>query len=152
MIGVEFAVLALLWSVGLARLSRRRPSPHHRAMTVSILAIALAATAHEPPVAQALDQFTGVADLSALVRTLSGVAAGVAVWVFTSAVSHPDQPRPYRRPVLYLIAIALMAGLTGIFLAIERLPGPGWFGEEQPDQPLVVLYGMVGQLAFAAGA
>jgi len=151
-IGVEFTVLALLWSVGLARLARRQPSAPYQVMTVGILAIALAAALREPPLAQALDRASGVADLSALLRTLSGVAACAAVWVLTSAVNRPGQPRPYWRPVLYLTAIALMAALTGMFLAIERLPGPGWFGDEQGGAPLVVRYGIVAHLAYVAGA
>jgi hypothetical protein len=151
-IGVEVAVLALLWSVGLVRLARRRPSAHHRAMTLSILAIALAATAREPSVAQALDRATGVPDLAALVRTLSGLVAVAAAWVFTSAVTRPELPRPYRRPVLYLTVIAVMTGLAALFLMIHRLPGPGSFAEELPDNPLVVVYELVVQLAFVAGA
>ena len=89
----DLIVLALLWSVGLIRLGRRRPSAHHRVMTFSLLAIALAATAHDPVIAQKLDSVTGDADVAALVRTLSGVAAAASVWVFATALSGPSQPR-----------------------------------------------------------
>jgi len=150
--GVDFVVLALLWSVALARLTRRRPSAHHRAMTLSILAVALAAGVHEPVIAQALDSVTGVADLSALVRTLSGVGAVSAVWVFSEAVTGPARPRPYRRPWAYAVTLAVMGGLTLLFLVSDRLPEPGAFTDEQASWSTAVLFGAISHLAYAAGA
>ncbi|NUO55644.1 MAG: hypothetical protein HOV71_15130 [Hamadaea sp.] len=148
----DLIVLALLWSVGLIRLVRRRPSAHHRVMTFSLLAIALAATAHDPVIAQKLDSVTGDADVAALVRTLSGVAAAASVWVFATALSGPSQPRPYWRPRLYLVTAAVMVALTVLFLLTVRQPGPGTFADEQSGQPTVVLYGVLSYLAYAAGA
>jgi hypothetical protein len=151
-IAADDAVLALLWGVGLIRLVRRRPSAHHRAMTLSILAIAIAATANEPRIAQVIDSVTAVPDLSALVRTLSGVAAVSAAWVFTSALSRPAQPKPYWRPWLYGGTAVAMGVLTVLFLVSERLPEPGAFTDEQAGRLPVVLFGAVSHLAYAAGA
>ncbi|MCP2327502.1 hypothetical protein HDA40_006009 [Hamadaea flava] len=152
MTGPDLAVLALLWSVGLVRLVRRRPSAHHRVMTFSLLAISLAATAHEPVIAYAVDSATGVADLAALVRTLSGVAAVASVWVFASAVTGPAQPRPYWRPRLYLVTATVMAGLTLLFLVSTRPPGPGTFTDDRAGQLSVALYATLSYVAYAAGA
>ncbi|NUR72452.1 MAG: hypothetical protein HOU81_16675 [Hamadaea sp.] len=148
----DVAVLALLWSVGLVRLVRRRPSAHHRVMTFSLLAIAVAATAHEPAIAQALDSITGVADLAVGVRTLSGVVAAASVWVFAEALSGPAEPRAYWRPRLYVIPAVVLGCLTVLFWTAVRLPGPGSFTDEQSGHLPVVLFGVFSYLMYAAAA
>ncbi|NUT36555.1 MAG: hypothetical protein HOV79_26165 [Hamadaea sp.] len=142
--GVEAAVLVLLWGVALARLTRGRPSPHHRVVTVCVLAVALAATIHDETVALALDRATGVPGISALLRAISGTIAVVALWAFAAAVTRPQLPRPYRRPWFYLTGAAAVIGLIALFVIIDRASGTG--------SPAVVLYGLATNGLFLAGA
>jgi len=113
------AIVAILWVVTVWRLGSVRDQPWKRSLWLAFFGLAVAMTVTLPAVTRAIDESTGIADLSTLIKHLAGIIACGAVLDWVLALNSPQTMGafPARR---HYIAAVTMAAMTGLFFSIDR--------------------------------
>lgn len=147
---MKLSIVVLLWIVALWRAPSARHEPWKRALWLALTALAAALTFSLDPVTRLIDQLSGVTDLAALLKHLTGIlaCAGVLDWVI--ALTRPQAgSAPAKRHALAAFTALTMAVL---FFQIDRST-PGDFTTTMAGDPTGTAYLLVfeGYLALAMG-
>lgn len=125
-------VTALMWAAVLFKTDSLRRAPQNhvlRSLWLSLLALALALTALNPPVSRATDGLSGVPLLADMISRILVLIAGCAAQSMLLHLTHPDaaaRARVRRRVLVLVPAVVVMVGLFGLaHLEQEISPGPG---------------------------
>ncbi len=111
-------VLILLWAVALWRAPSAVRSSKQRTLWVAFAALTLAMTLRTPAVMHAIDNGTGINNLSTLLKQYLGVTAAAAVLEFVYVIARPHSRAGVRNRMG--AAGATMAVLTVLFAFVPR--------------------------------
>jgi hypothetical protein len=111
-------VLILLWAVALWRAPSAVRSSKQRTLWFAFAALTLAMTLRRPPIMHAIDDGTGIVNLSTLLKQYLGIIAAAAVLEFVYVIARPQQRAGVR--LRMAAAGATMALLTVLFAFIPR--------------------------------
>jgi hypothetical protein len=111
-------VLGALWIIVAWRGLAIRHDPAKRAPWLALTGLAIALTAGTPAAIRAIDTATGIDDLSALVKHLSGIIACAAVLDWVTNLKDPVRKPGLRRH--HAAAGIAMAALITLFAAMPR--------------------------------
>jgi hypothetical protein len=111
-------VLILLWAVAVWRAPSAVRSSKQRTLWVAFAALTLAMTLRRPAIMHAIDDGTGVNNLSTLLKQYLGITAAAAVLEFVYVIARPHSRAGVR--LRMVAAGATMAVLTVLFTFVPR--------------------------------
>lgn len=146
---LEAGAVAVLWLVCLYRLPTLLRSTRRRSFTLMLIAVALSATINEARVTALVDQATGVANISVLLKNILGLLATMSAMSFADAIVEDTSPRTRRRRLLANTAlITAILAMIALFVVIPRHEGGPDFVDAQATNPAVGAYGVLFQLCL----
>ncbi|MBB1247063.1 hypothetical protein GL263_26460 [Streptomyces durbertensis] len=138
---VEYGVLALLWGMVLWRAPAAYRAPGQRMLWLTFAALTVSMTLRLPGVMHAIDEGTGVNNLSTLCKHFFGITAAAALLEFVFGITRPGSRQGVR--LRFATALGTFLVLTALFTVIPRDVAADRFFEAHAGAPAATAYLLV---------
>ncbi|MFE2865024.1 MAB_1171c family putative transporter [Embleya sp. NPDC059259] len=146
---LELVVVVLAWVVVVWRRPTLRTSFQTQPLWGAFVALAVALTIRMPRVAEIIENVTGVAQVSTLLKHIVGVVAMLLLvnWI-TALLSPTEEPPAFTSPRYITAGVMICALVVLFFLIPERDHGGDYFITDHAGDAVATAY----QLVFVASA
>ncbi|MBB1255310.1 MAB_1171c family putative transporter [Streptomyces alkaliterrae] len=138
---VEYGVLALLWGMVLWRAPAAWRAPGQRMLWLTFAALTVSMTLRLPAVMHAIDEGTGVNNLSTLCKHFFGIIAAAALLEFVFGITRPGSRQGVR--LRFGAALGTLLALTVLFAVVPRDVAAERFYETHAGSPAATAYLLV---------